>query len=855
MKNIKRILCLTLSAIMLCGMMVFNTGASFKDEAKIVNKEAAAITAGLGLFAGTTEGNFDPTGTVTRAQMAAIVTKMLYGSDFNADHFKGSGKFSDTAVFEGGWAEGYVNLGSNIGVIAGYGDGTFKPGKAVTTAEAVTMIINALKVDAGKGTWPLTVMAKAEEMKLFKDVAVKPGTNEALTRDQLAPMVLAAIKYSPNGTTGYKVPNVPFVFDSFTDALMAVASSQIYDITDITEVVGEDTLAKQVFNMVSTTGFVTDNQATGATYTEIDGVQLNLNTGLDMIGHYVTAYYATEYKDNDPGITYCIVDEAEYVTVNEAISASKKEYQKVFGTKKLTVAEDVVLIDGIYTFDTTTAYIKDYDADNWTAPCGTYVIHDNEIIAFMENTTKILSKVNRVSTIVDREYILVNGIPMMDNNLENDIVNEYTNVTKGDIVVVTEANGIYTLTKANTVVGKITRTSKIDGVNTITINGMQYQAFDSIVDNNTGLNTDIDHIDWDETYVVYTDGNNYIGWENVGITANISDFVYIIDTYSVDGVADAYGNVTTNTYAQGVDMNGKEVSYLIANSDNLGDASITPGFYTFKLSNTNAERKAGIYTKHTVINDEYVVIGAIGNNNESVDSKTAYVNAMNDIAFIENHTKFIVVDETTAKQELDVAIRTGTYFGDINNCPAIFSKDAYGNLTLEAVIIYDDVAFNADDYIYITEDNANQYATVANGSMYTVYFVNDGIVKDIISNQKNLTEGFYQYSTEIVDGVTVYNLETNTDTFVENEEFIRLSGTKLVSNEIKALEAGKAKILDGRKAETIKNHDIAEVIELEDLTAAKDAGYAAVFTAILNDDKDEVLFIVITGFTVIPEQN
>ena len=72
MRNLKRALSLALASVMLLGMMVVGSSASFVDESKIVNKEAVAITSGLGLFAGTTDGKFDPQGTVTRAQMAQI---------------------------------------------------------------------------------------------------------------------------------------------------------------------------------------------------------------------------------------------------------------------------------------------------------------------------------------------------------------------------------------------------------------------------------------------------------------------------------------------------------------------------------------------------------------------------------------------------------------------------------------------------------------------------------------------------------------------------------------------------------------------------------------------------------------
>ena len=117
MTKFKRALSLALTSTMLLGILTVSSGAAFHDEDKIVNKEAATITAGLGLFVGTTEGNFDPAGHVTRAQMAAVIAKMIYGSEVNADSFKGNGKFNDTANFEGGWAEGYINLCVNLGVV------------------------------------------------------------------------------------------------------------------------------------------------------------------------------------------------------------------------------------------------------------------------------------------------------------------------------------------------------------------------------------------------------------------------------------------------------------------------------------------------------------------------------------------------------------------------------------------------------------------------------------------------------------------------------------------------------------------------------------------------------------------
>ncbi len=198
----KRLFYWVVTAAMLLSVSVVPAGAvSFADADEIVYTEAVEATAQMGLFSGS-DGKFLPKATVTRAQMATIIVKMLFGADVNADPFKGEGKFSDVADFEGGWAEGYVNLCAQTGVVSGYGDGTFQPGKAVTAAEAVTMIINALEIDAGEGSWPDTVMTKAEELQLFGIIDPKPEAETVLIRDQLAVVVLAGVGFEPEGKKG-----------------------------------------------------------------------------------------------------------------------------------------------------------------------------------------------------------------------------------------------------------------------------------------------------------------------------------------------------------------------------------------------------------------------------------------------------------------------------------------------------------------------------------------------------------------------------------------------------------------------------------------------------------------------------
>ena len=82
MRNLKRALSLALAAIMLIGMMVVSASATglddFSDKDKVVNKDAVSMLTPLGVINGKEDGSyFDPTGNVTRAEMAKMIATVL----------------------------------------------------------------------------------------------------------------------------------------------------------------------------------------------------------------------------------------------------------------------------------------------------------------------------------------------------------------------------------------------------------------------------------------------------------------------------------------------------------------------------------------------------------------------------------------------------------------------------------------------------------------------------------------------------------------------------------------------------------------------------------------------------------
>ena len=160
MRNLKRALSVALASAMLLGMMMVGTSAKgiddFTDKDKIVNQDAVAVTAEIGVFDGYENGSFGPENVVTRAEMAVIICTMLYGAGVNVNQFAETSVFTDVPD----WAEGYVNLCSSLGIVAGVGDGKFDPSATVTTAQAVLMLCRtwatsrAPLTSATTGCWP-----------------------------------------------------------------------------------------------------------------------------------------------------------------------------------------------------------------------------------------------------------------------------------------------------------------------------------------------------------------------------------------------------------------------------------------------------------------------------------------------------------------------------------------------------------------------------------------------------------------------------------------------------------------------------------------------------------------------------
>lgn len=200
--KIKRMLAGFMASAVLCGLMVLPGSAaklsSFGDIADANTAEAAETLRLLGVVSGDGNGNFNPSGVLTRAQFCKMAVEVMGNGD------KVMGQMNRTVfqdVPSSHWARGYVAVATQgtstgsgeeavsvPGIIRGDATGLFHPDRSITYAEAVTILMRILgyqDAELGIGsTWYDGYLSTAKSVELTEGVALNP--NDSLTRGQAA---------------------------------------------------------------------------------------------------------------------------------------------------------------------------------------------------------------------------------------------------------------------------------------------------------------------------------------------------------------------------------------------------------------------------------------------------------------------------------------------------------------------------------------------------------------------------------------------------------------------------------------------------------------------------------------------
>ena len=516
MRNLKRALSVALASAMLLGMMMVGTSAKgiddFTDKDKIVNQDAVAVTAEIGVFDGYENGSFGPENVVTRAEMAVIICTMLYGAGVNVNQFAETSVFTDVPD----WAEGYVNLCASLGIVAGVGDGKFDPSATVTTAQAVLMLCRTLgyfqsATDFGND-WMLAATAKGTELGMYGDL--KLTANAGLTRDNVAELVFNALT---------KAVTVEYndTFNIYFNTGSTWANGVKFDY--------KQTLGYKNFDLV----YMNDEDDFGRPST-VWGTGSLANVSLDDEGNIPDSYKGI--ADDD-----IIISMADTATHTYTAKVSSKTLYNDVGR---TAAQDydwTVYTNGEaneYSFDGNDLYDNRTSTDCFLKEAAGENVTGNGVLT----QVYVDSKEKEVTVSVIDSYVAeVYKVDEKDGTITlSDLVDgpadasddEFatTAFAEDDVVVYTYANDeIQSVVKAESVEGTVTKVKDKDN---FSLDGTSY-SYSKNMDASDKLDTD----DVDAETVAYLDAYGYV--IHLDADAVAQDYAYVVGVGSAN---DKYGD-------------------------------------------------------------------------------------------------------------------------------------------------------------------------------------------------------------------------------------------------------------------------------------------------------------------------
>lgn len=149
-------------------------------------ENAAAVVSALDVMKPFEDGTFRPEQAMTRAEFMKVV--VLVNGLGEVAALENSSKYSDVPA--GSEDAGYIMVASNLGLVEGYEDGTFRPEEEILYEQAVKIVIRMLNYDQHldeKTAYPFGYLALAEQLRISKNVNGTVG--KAVTRGQVALLV------------------------------------------------------------------------------------------------------------------------------------------------------------------------------------------------------------------------------------------------------------------------------------------------------------------------------------------------------------------------------------------------------------------------------------------------------------------------------------------------------------------------------------------------------------------------------------------------------------------------------------------------------------------------------------------
>ena len=799
MRNLKRVLSLALASVMVVSMMVIGAGAAnfddFSDKDKIVNKEAVSVLVELGVLAGKDDGSYDPTGIITRGEMAKIICVVLNkGQDPNLGAVN-SNTYTDTV---GHWAAPYIEYCTTLGIVAGKGDGTFAPNDTVTASEASKMLLVALGYNAQYesmigANWAVATNVLANKNGLYDGLTL--DVSAGLTRDNAAQMMYNALDA--------KVVNYKYAVIPDGDSISSIATA--YE-------TGK-TLLEDKFGAVKVTGVVIRNEYgsvdgsaamdEGQSYVRVTNYGTNeeqqalssgkyyVTTSLDQLGKTVDMYV----KPGNSSVTTnaTVVGSALTSSVNKVVtytsySSSKTiaERAKDDGLKFGTTTENNVTTDNatfVVNYSDPVASFKNSNGANGVA----FVIIDNDDDGYVDYALQNFEVFGRVSayntkddgsiTIVAYDPATGYGFYDSDNDDYSDRsvkkddsakVVGFEDVAKDDYVFVQEIGDKLYVRKAESVEMTPTSTKGHDFI----ADGTTYKQADTVDDvDEIDATTDLaEAVEIGTAAAIYLDAYGYV--VRVADVESTVKYLYVIEVGN-DNLQDrakvAFADGSTATIT---------ISSVNSTVGNDNDAVARDTIYSY-TTNSKGEYRLNAATgenprfRATTMTE---TDGAVDSNGNFIAKGNAKLNTAAGTLYANSETVFVVEN----------ASGTWSVYTGIANVPNL-KKDQHNNFTAS-------VAYNTTDsfadVVFVTESDLSTSSDLTK----VVYFLekNPSVTKNSDDEFVYTYSVVYKGEKTTLEADAKFNL-ADTGLYMptfDGSDIMTTQGSRTVPSKVDKAEAG-----------------------------------------------------------------
>ena len=218
------------------------SASAFTDIAGSVHATNIAVAAELGITAGATPTTFDPSGHVTREQMASFVVNALtvLGAELPEEP-----DVSFTDVAAGGVHTASIERLAAAGVVAGVGEGRFDPASEVSRGQMATFLVHAAGYLAERDAWDAGALPPdAPELLLV--------TRDGLADDRVVVLWDRAVDIVGDGDDVQVFNGDGSTVATGEDAAVVAGDAVGVDLTDSLEPNGE-------YRLQASSGFVEDD--------------------------------------------------------------------------------------------------------------------------------------------------------------------------------------------------------------------------------------------------------------------------------------------------------------------------------------------------------------------------------------------------------------------------------------------------------------------------------------------------------------------------------------------------------------------------------------------------------------------